>query len=91
MGLAWQFIVPGTATVRSSVVDRSCGTSRSWPQRGACRRRDVSGCWSRRERCCLSCAFVYGANRSGTAASWFTGWPVTRERGLVPYQAALAL
>ena len=24
-------------------------------------------------------ALVYGANRSGSAVSWLTGWPVTRE------------
>jgi Xaa-Pro aminopeptidase len=27
----------------------------------------------------LSFAFVYGANRSGGAVPWLTGWPVTRE------------
>ncbi|MGH3387984.1 MAG: aminopeptidase P family N-terminal domain-containing protein, partial [Actinomadura sp.] len=31
----------------------------------------------------LSHAFVYGANRSGGAVSWLTGWPVTREALLV--------
>jgi Xaa-Pro dipeptidase len=28
-------------------------------------------------------ALVYGANRSGSATSWLTGWPVTREALLV--------
>src|SRR6516225_3172044 len=28
-------------------------------------------------------ALVYGANRSGSAISWLTGWPVTREALLV--------
>ena len=31
----------------------------------------------------LSHALVYGANRSGAAVSWLTGWPVTREALLV--------
>jgi Xaa-Pro aminopeptidase len=31
----------------------------------------------------LSHAFVYGANRSGSAVSWLTGWPVTREALLI--------
>jgi Xaa-Pro dipeptidase len=31
----------------------------------------------------LSHALVYGANRSGGAVSWLTGWPVTREALLV--------
>jgi Xaa-Pro dipeptidase len=31
------------------------------------------------ERCGLSWALVYGANRSGSAVHWLTGWPVTRE------------
>ena len=35
------------------------------------------------ERRELSCALVYGANRSGSAVSWLTGWPVTREALLV--------
>jgi len=26
----------------------------------------------------VTCALVYGANRSGSAVSWLTGWPVTR-------------
>jgi len=29
------------------------------------------------------CALVYGANRSGSAVSWLTQWPVTREAMLV--------
>ena len=35
------------------------------------------------ERSGLSHALVYGANRSGSAVSWLTGWPVTREALLV--------
>jgi Xaa-Pro dipeptidase len=31
----------------------------------------------------LSRAFVYGANRSGSAVTWLTGWPVTREALLI--------
>jgi Xaa-Pro dipeptidase len=45
------------------------------------RRRDaVRGELERRG---LSGALVYGANRSGAAVSWLTGWPVTREALLV--------
>lgn len=35
------------------------------------------------ERAGASHALVYGANRSGSAVSWLTGWPVTREALLV--------
>ncbi len=35
------------------------------------------------ERAGASCALVYGANRSGSAVSWLTGWPVTREALLI--------
>ena len=35
------------------------------------------------ERCGIGYALVYGANRSGSAVSWLTGWPVTREALLV--------
>jgi Xaa-Pro aminopeptidase len=35
------------------------------------------------ERAGLSHALVYGANRTGSAVSWLTGWPVTREALLV--------
>jgi Xaa-Pro dipeptidase len=35
------------------------------------------------DRSGASCALVYGANRSGSAVSWLTGWPVTREALLV--------
>lgn len=35
------------------------------------------------ERAGAAYAFVYGANRSGSAVSWLTGWPVTREALLV--------
>jgi Xaa-Pro dipeptidase len=35
------------------------------------------------ERRGISYALVYGANRSGSAVTWLTGWPVTREAMLV--------
>ena len=35
------------------------------------------------DRCQTPYALVYGANRSGSAVSWLTGWPVTREALLV--------
>jgi hypothetical protein len=35
------------------------------------------------ERSGIRHALVYGANRSGSAVSWLTGWPVTREALLV--------
>jgi len=35
------------------------------------------------ERGGVSCALVYGANRSGSAVSWLSGWPVTREALLI--------
>jgi Xaa-Pro dipeptidase len=35
------------------------------------------------ERSGIRYALVYGANRSGSAVSWLTGWPVTREALLV--------
>src|SRR5712691_3105470 len=35
------------------------------------------------ERCGIGYALVYGANRSGSAVSWLTGWPVTREALLI--------
>jgi Xaa-Pro aminopeptidase len=44
------------------------------------RREDFRAELSRRG---LSHALVYGANRSGSAVSWLTGWPVTREALLV--------
>jgi Xaa-Pro aminopeptidase len=34
-------------------------------------------------RCDVPYALVYGANRAGSAVSWLTGWPVTREALLV--------
>jgi hypothetical protein len=34
------------------------------------------------DRVGVSYALVYGANRSGSAVSWLTGWPVTREAGV---------
>src|SRR5918992_4482141 len=45
------------------------------------RRRDaVRAELNRRD---LPCAFVYGANRAGSAVPWLTGWPVTREALLI--------
>jgi Xaa-Pro dipeptidase len=44
------------------------------------RRDDFRAELNRRD---LSHAFVYGANRSGSAVSWLTGWPVTREALLI--------
>ena len=35
------------------------------------------------ERSEVTYALVYGANRSGSAVTWLTGWPVTREAVLV--------
>jgi Xaa-Pro dipeptidase len=35
------------------------------------------------DRAGIQYALVYGANRSGSAVSWLTGWPVTREALLV--------
>src|SRR5215469_16945748 len=35
------------------------------------------------DRAGVSYGLVYGANRSGSAVSWLTGWPVTREALLV--------
>jgi Xaa-Pro aminopeptidase len=35
------------------------------------------------ERAGVPVALVYGANRSGSAVSWLTGWPVTREALLI--------
>jgi Xaa-Pro aminopeptidase len=45
------------------------------------RRREVFG--RELDRGGLPYALVYGANRSGSAVSWLTGWPVTREALLV--------
>jgi Xaa-Pro dipeptidase len=45
------------------------------------RRRAVFG--GELDRGEVSHALVYGANRSGSAVSWLTGWPVTREALLV--------
>jgi Xaa-Pro dipeptidase len=51
-------------------------------------KRDFSAAEMRRRRAALGreldrhgtpYALVYGANRSGSAVSWLTGWPVTRE------------
>jgi peptidase M24-like protein len=45
------------------------------------RRRAVLG--RELERRGISYALMYGANRSGSAVMWLTGWPVTREALLV--------
>jgi Xaa-Pro dipeptidase len=45
------------------------------------RRRDALRTELRRRD--LSRVFVYGANRSGSAVPWLTGWPVTREALLI--------
>jgi len=45
------------------------------------RRREAFG--RELERVEVPYALVYGANRSGSAVSWLTGWPVTREALLV--------
>jgi len=45
------------------------------------RRRSAFG--TEMERAGVSYALVYGANRSGSAVSWLTGWPVTREALLI--------
>lgn len=45
------------------------------------RRRDALR--AEMSRCGLSHVFVYGANRSGGAVPWLTGWPVTREALLI--------
>jgi Xaa-Pro aminopeptidase len=45
------------------------------------RRREAFG--RELERSGVSYALVHGANRSGSAVSWLTGWPVTREALLV--------
>ena len=46
-------------------------------------RRRRAGFGRELERNGVSYALVYGANRSGSAVSWLTGWPVTREALLV--------
>ena len=45
------------------------------------RRRAVLGRELERRR--ISWALAYGADRSGSAVMWLTGWPVTREALLV--------
>jgi Xaa-Pro dipeptidase len=45
------------------------------------RRREAFG--REMERSGTPYALVYGANRSGSAVSWLTGWPVTREALLI--------
>lgn len=46
-------------------------------------RRRRSAIAAELERADVSYALVYGANRSGSALSWLTGWPVTREALLI--------
>jgi Xaa-Pro dipeptidase len=60
----------------------SDGQSRQWFSAAEINRRGdaIRAELSRRD---LSCAFIYGANRSGGAVSWLTGWPVTREALLI--------
>ena len=50
---------------------------------GAEMRRRRAAFGAELERSGVSHALVYGANRSGSAVSWLTGWPVTREALLV--------
>ena len=55
-----------------------------WPlfsETEMCRRRAAFG--AEMERAGVPVALVYGANRSGSAVCWLTGWPVTREALLV--------
>lgn len=62
---------------RSVSADGTLGFAASEMQR----RRAV---WGRElERRGISHALVHGANRSGSAVTWLTGWPVTREALLV--------
>jgi Xaa-Pro dipeptidase len=46
-------------------------------------RRRRSAVAAELDRAGVSHALVYGANRSGSAVSWLTGWPVTREALLI--------
>jgi Xaa-Pro aminopeptidase len=46
-------------------------------------RRRRSAIAAELDRAGVSHALVYGANRSGSAVSWLTGWPVTREALLI--------
>jgi Xaa-Pro aminopeptidase len=46
-------------------------------------RRRRSAVAAELDRAGISHALVYGANRSGSAVSWLTGWPVTREALLI--------
>jgi Xaa-Pro dipeptidase len=50
---------------------------------GAEMRRRRAAFGTELERSEASYALVYGGNRSGSAVSWLTGWPVTREALLV--------
>ncbi len=50
---------------------------------GAEMRRRRAAFGAEMERNGVRYALVYGANRSGSAVSWLTGWPVTREALLV--------
>src|SRR5215471_15227069 len=70
---------------------RGCGRGGPWSSISGVsegERRDFSAAEMRRRRAALGreldrhgtpYALVYGANRSGSAVSWLTGWPVTRE------------
>ena len=49
------------------------------------RRQQVADCAAERG---VDAVLVYGANRSGSAVPWLTGWPVTREALLVMRPAA---
>jgi Xaa-Pro aminopeptidase len=56
----------------------------SWPLfSGAEMRRRRAAFGAEMERAGVPVALVYGANRSGSAVYWLTGWPVTREALLV--------
>jgi Xaa-Pro dipeptidase len=55
------------------------------PAEIARRRRLVENCAAERG---LDAVVVYGANRSGSAVPWLTGWPVTREAVVVMRPAA---
>jgi Xaa-Pro dipeptidase len=59
----------------------SMGVSAAFSDAEMRRRRTALG--AELERSGVSHALVYGANRSGSAVSWLTGWPVTREALLV--------
>lgn len=64
-----------TASIRSAHRDRSAFTGFS-AEEFARRRRALEGVLEEHD---LRHAVLYGANRSGPAIPWLTGWPVTRE------------